>query len=547
VATSIGSVTIGQALGTAKSVTLEARKLYEYYGAPNPDGVTEASLEIQFPRNTLVLKYEVVMGAATAHAVTAGQAGQVRTTPGNGTVSVVVDFGSPRTVSAVGAPEGVLIQSISTWIGTEFAKPLKYDTTKGTLGENFVMLTSEVRTERLLVVVGGSPSTDELANNMVLVVPEAPSGIEVRIDGAAPVFSQLPAVDPRSLTELSQNSWNTASQRLVDLAPALALLLGDPLDESTVVMRVTLTSRVPGVLSLVPLAGGAITRRIRRALFNGQSSRDVAFTAEGRQTVEMSSIPPNLTVLETRLTLLGKPPVERIVPPIGPETRTPPFASFTLTPNRAACIRLPGEPRIGEFSGVRIPLAAGDSGAEARVLLWRSKDLANQSPSESLPVAASDPVTLEAGSDDWRTFRWKQPLPAPADYVLWAALIVNRGEAVMTLADSTSAGAAILLWGAPTGPWHDLPGALRPAAPEPAARGRIRLIGNPRAGTAFPPLAIDFPGGVTVAATPHPKGVLVSITTSAPIVVQPGLLSLGFTSYSAGQVTLRDVDVISTT
>ena len=57
-------------------------------------------------------KYEVVITAATAHAVTAGDAGQVRTTPVFGGVTVVLDFGTPRTVSAIAAPEGVRIRSV---------------------------------------------------------------------------------------------------------------------------------------------------------------------------------------------------------------------------------------------------------------------------------------------------------------------------------------------------------------------------------------------------------------------------------------------------
>src|SRR6185436_2824075 len=97
--------------------------------------------------------------------------------------------------------------------------------------------------------------------------------IEVRIDGAAPVFSQPSAVDPGNSAELSSQSWNNASQRVVDLGPALAALTGNPLDESEVTFTATVTTRVPGTLDLQLRPGGQDVRRIRRASFNGQPAR----------------------------------------------------------------------------------------------------------------------------------------------------------------------------------------------------------------------------------------------------------------------------------
>ena len=220
----------GAVARSSKVVELDERKLYEFYGAPKPDGVTERSIEIVLHKNAVVKKYEVVIVAAPAHAVTAGEAGQVRTTQSGGSLTVVLDFGTPRTVSAIGAPEGASITSVSTWTGAEFFSPPKYASD----GENFVTLPSEVRTERLLVAVSGGPTTDAIANDMVLVLPESPAGIELRIDGAAPVFSQLSAVEPGNTADLSTQSWSSESKRVVDLGPALAAITGDPLDESTV-------------------------------------------------------------------------------------------------------------------------------------------------------------------------------------------------------------------------------------------------------------------------------------------------------------------------
>jgi hypothetical protein len=523
---------------TTKAVEADDRrlKLYEYYGAPKPDGVTEKSLSITLPRNAVVKKYEVVVTAATAHAVNAGEAGQVRTTSASGGVNVVLDFGTPRTVSAVAAPEGVSITAISTWIGTEFASPPKY---ANATGANYVTLPSEVRTERLQVVVSGSPTTETLATQMILVLPESPSGVEVRIDGAAPLFSQASAVDPGSSTALSSESWNSESQRIVDLGPALAVLTGNPLDESTATFDVTVTSRVPGTLDIQPRPGGQDVLRIRRATFNGQPTRDVTFESEGRQSVALDSLPSNLTVNEVRFTVTGTPPKVRVAPPLGPEPPDPPFASFSLTPDRGACIRLPQEPRLTDVSGVRIALAAGRGGGEARVLLWKSKDTIDQSPVEALENGASDPLTIETGDEDWRTFSFKKAIPAPKDFVLWATLTVNRGDASLTFADASDGSGERFLWGAPTGPWHDLPEALS------AARGRIRVIGSPKPDLPFPPLSMQLGAGAATDVTPNVKGTAAVLSGSAA--PQPGVATLVVTSHAPATITLKDIDVISTT
>jgi hypothetical protein len=309
----------------------------------------------------------------------------------------------------VEVPVGGKIQSISTWLGSEFGSP-KYTSSSGL---RFVNLDSEVRTERLLVVIQGTPSAADLAENMILVMPEPPAGIELRIDGGAPVFSQLAAVDPSTSADLTGAEWNAQGQRVVDLAPDLAAVLGDPLDDTTVTLHARLSSRVPGKLDLQRRDGGQDTAIIRRAVFNGQPTLDINFEKEGLRTVVLDSLPADLNVLELHARISGTPPTERITPPVGPEAPDPGLAAFTLTPNRATCVRLPEEPRLAELNGVRFPLAVGESGAEARVLLWRSADITDLSPKEPLEAAASESVALEAGPEAWRTFRWKQPVPAP--------------------------------------------------------------------------------------------------------------------------------------
>jgi hypothetical protein len=524
-------------------------EIYQFYGAPKADGVTEKSLAITLPRNAIVRKYEVVLQAATAHAVIAGTAGQLRTTAITGGVSVVIDFGTPRTVSAIGAPSGGTVKSVATWIGTEFGAP---KLSEGSLA--FARLPSEVRTERLLVEFTGSNlTTDRLATEMVLVLPEAPAGIELRIDGAAPAFAQNSAVDPTDSEALSTQTWNKDSERVVDLGPALAALTGDPLDETPVTFTATLTSRVPGQLDLLLREGGQEVHRIRRARFDGQPARELTFDGEGRATVVLESLPPDLTVHEARLTARGKPAPERVIPPVGPELPEPPFATLALTPDRAVCVRVPRDPRFAEVNGVRLALAAGSDGAEARVQLWKSQNLDDTSPAEPLENGATAPVTLSAGPEAFHTFNFAKPIPAPTDCVWWAVLAVHRGLASLGLAevsidvpddgdgaasDDPGKGAEPLYWGAPTGPWHDLPPALS------AARGRIRTIGKAVSEVPFAPLELALTdGGTPTPIIPNAKGTPATLTGP---VVAAGPLTLVVTSYAKAAVTLENIDVIST-
>lgn len=539
----------------AETVYFDDKVLYQVYGAPKADGVTERSLAITLPRNAIVRKYELVLKAATARAVEAGTAGQLRVTQIPGGVAVVVDFGTPRTVTAIGAPAGAVVKSVATWIGTEFGETKPINVALG-----LATLLSEVRTERLLVTLTGNDLTIErLATEMALVLPEAPAGLELRIDGAAPVFAQNSAVDPSDSTALSALAWNAQGERVFDLGPALAALTGDPLDATPVSFDVTWTSRVPGLLDLSLRAGGQEVHRIRRARFDGQPSRELSFDAEGRASAALESLPPDLTVHEVRLTVRGKPAAERVVPPVGPELPEPPFATLALTPDRAVCVRVPRDARLAELLGVRLALAAGSDGAEARVQLWKSLSLDDTAPAQPIEDGATAPVTIVAGPEAFHTFTWSKPVPAPTDCVWWAVLAIHRGTASLGLAEAgddaavaagagsaaedsaaagSTAGAEPLYWGAPTGPWHDLPPTLS------AARGRIRTIGKAASELPFAPIELALTeSGARTPVIPNAKGTPAIL---AGPVLASGVSTLVVTSYARAALTLETIDVIST-
>jgi hypothetical protein len=124
--------------------------------------------------------------------------------------------------------------------------------------------------------------------------------------------------------------------------------------------------------------------------------------------------------------------------------------------------------------------------------------------------------------------------------VLWAAVTVNRGSASMTLADAASGpGAERVLWGAPNGPWHDLPGSLA------SVRGRMRIVGKPKPDAVFPPLRVEL-GSLAAEVTPNAKGTPLVLAGSAASVLE-GMPTLRLVSHAAWSGSLRDIDVVSRT
>src|SRR5262249_37558689 len=91
------------------------------------DGISSATLQVSLPLNAVVQQFDVVLQAQTAAASVVQNVAQVRANPasqadiaGNG-MAIVVDFGTPRTVSAVQVPTGMSIVRVTPWIGTGFA------------------------------------------------------------------------------------------------------------------------------------------------------------------------------------------------------------------------------------------------------------------------------------------------------------------------------------------------------------------------------------------------------------------------------------------
>jgi hypothetical protein len=498
--------------------------------APVKEGSTTKTLEVTLRRNALVRAFDVVITAASATEVAAGVAGQIRTTSkGGGKTSIVVDFGALRTVAAISLPQGLAAETVNAWIGTRFQFTASFGP-----ANRFASLPSEIRTERIELIVTGSVDSSELATEMSFFMPDLPSGLELRIDDGPPVFTHPGPVQPTTDSALSDTDWNADASRVVHLADALAALTGDATRDEETTFTVKLTSNAPGFLDLEEHLRDL--RYIRRASFDGAADTDVDFEAEGQTALRLNSLPAGLVVNEVRFNATATVPATRVLPAVGPAASG--VAEIRVTPDRAIIVRVdPGSP-LGQLTGVRFPLCAVGSGAEARVVLWNNKADASQ-PVDPLPAGASQPQTLVASAEpQWTTFTFPQPVSIPPAG-LWAALTVNRGAASVDFAahDATTNHVAVM-WGAPSGPWRSLPVALA------EQRGRLRLIGMPKKGTAIDPYRLSVGAGTGQGVTPNPKGVAAVVTLAQPV-NQAGPPELTITSFVAARLKLRDVEVVS--
>jgi hypothetical protein len=508
------------------------------------DGVTTATLDISLPRNALVDEYRVLVRAERVDSTLVQEVAQVRTYASNAGNELVVDFGTPRTVSGIDLPSGVNILAVYAWLGSQFAPSPAYAKSTGATAD---ALFAELRTERLRIIVSKPPSAAELAQ-MRLRLPEPPSGLAISIDGAPPVWSHPEPVQPRSTVSApDEDGWDKESRRIVPLTAALAALTGDALAaDDAVTLQLKLTTQVPCRLSLT-VHGAPLLRRIRRVRFSGETAVALAFDSEGQLDLPLPlpTPPAPRRIDELRWVAQAELPPPRVQPPLGPDavpgSGVPALAELLITPERAMCVRLPGGSGLAELLGVRLPLRAFGDGAEARVVLWSNQGAL---PVEPLGQGASAPLTLAAtDTEAWVGFDFPAALPIAAADMPWLALIVSRGEVGWSLgaaASDQAAGAGVIRHGPPNGPWKALPAPLQGALLD--ARARLRLVGLAAKDTPLAPLVLHF-AGQQRAIEPTAKGLAGSLPLAPGVVLDAPGLSL--ISHVAGNLQLRDIDVIS--
>jgi hypothetical protein len=525
------------------------------------DGVTSATLDLALPRNALVDAVKLRIQARRVDSVLVQQVAQVRSYSQGSGDELVIDFGTPRTVSGVSLPGGARVAAVYSWLGSQF-------NTQSALPFSSVMSTSasfaEMRTERLRVLISEPLSTDELAQ-VRLHLPEPPSGLAIDIDGAPPAWTHPEPVQPRGdVINPDEAGWDRDSRRIVDLGAALAALTGDPLAaDEPVNFRITLATAVPCQLALA-LEGTPQARRIRRMRFGSETAAVLDFEAEGAVDLVLPLAPPAggapRRIDELRWHAEADLGASRVMPPLGPDAVAGdgglPLAVAVVTADRGACARLPAGTGLETLQALRLPLQALGDGAEARVVLWSgSADAVPGLPVQPLPQGTSDPVTLTpTPAEAWVTFPFAKPVTLPtgaAAAMPWMALVATRGSLNWALATAGGvAGAFVdqqaLRRGPPNGPWKALPAPLQSPAGVLDARARLRLQGLAPKAAPLAPLTLALVGGpAAIDLEPTPKGVASALALGSGLsLAQP---TLRLTSRVAGRLTLRDIDVVSDT
>jgi len=562
-------------LGFENVVSFGIQDFFRFAPQLVTDGISSATLQVPLPLNAVVQQFDVVLEAQTAAATLVQNVAQVRANPATASdisgqgMAIVIDFGTPRTVSAVQVPSGMSIVRVTPWIGTGFAPQPAYSVaaegdSHGNLtitpgpssSATTVILPSEIRTERLLVEALGNKTAADLAAQMAVVLPEAPSGLELRINGGAPVFTFPGPAQPGPSAELTDQTWNSDGKRIVHLGSALAALTGDPTKSDLVTFNVVLSSKTPGKLK-VDAADKSVSY-VRRVLFGSDTSKDVVFAEEGAQELPLDNFGAGVSVdsaamiQQISFTALGNLPPERVLPPVGPDDAN--LADLLVSTGHATMVRLPGGTGLVELTAIRLPVLAGSGGAEARVVLWQSAKGGGE-PAIATPQGASDPAQLsESQSESWITFAFKRAVPLDGSLTYWAALVVSRGQITWPMASSSGAGdpidRSVLRNGPPAGPWLPLPVPFLPSTdgtppmPFSSCRGRVRMAGHAAKDAPIAPVLANLSATDSVQIVPTQKGVAETVLAASPLALHGA--SLRLVSRVAGTVTIRNLDVVST-
>jgi hypothetical protein len=525
------------------------------------DGVTTATLEVSLPRNAVVDDFKVAVRAQRVDSTKVQEVAQVRSYASSAGNELVIDFGTPRTVSGIDLPTGANVLTVYSWLGSQFSPQPAFGTSVGPPTPNSGATFAELRTERLRVVMSRALSAAELAE-VRLRLPEPPSGLEIRIDDGAPVWSHPEPVQPRmTVTALDDDGWNSESRRIVPLTDALAALTGDPLAaDDAVVFKLTLTTKVPCLLALV-VHGTPQLRRIRRVRFGSDTATPLDFAGEG--ALELPLVLPEPPAGPARridklswVATADLPPW-RALPPVGPDAALgsdgAALAELLVDAQRAVCVRLSGRGGLAELTAVRLPLRSLGDGAEARVVLW---SVAEESAEGSLPLApmpqgASEPVTLAASqAEQWVSFSFTKPVAVESGRMPWLALNVSRGELAWALGRASGvAGDPLddqaIRRGPPNGPWKALPAPLQNSAGLLDARARLRCVGLAPKAAPLAPMTLALVGAAPLDLNPTVKGAAGELAPLPALLAAQPVLRL--VSRTAGSLQLRDVDVISST
>ena len=217
----------------------------------------------------------------------------------------------------------------------------------------------------------GNGDKAALVAETLVVLPDAPSDLELRIDGGPPVWRSNGPVRLEPGADLSPDGFNQNGERRVVLTGALAALTGNPEAPAARTFSLELTSRTAGRLDLAAPAERRSLRHVWRAVVAGDAAPSLAFSEEGAEALSLTAtgMPADAELGEIRLTVKGTAQPERIQPPVGPE---PSVWSKSCSIRTVPCWCGWASIRNRNLSGLRLPLAVGPGGAQAVVALWSS-------------------------------------------------------------------------------------------------------------------------------------------------------------------------------
>lgn len=521
------------------------------YALSPSQGSLSARLSVTLPQNAVVSAFQLTITARRADQAVAAEIAQLRGEPGEGanTHQIIVDFGTVRTISAAVFNISAQIKQVDTWNGTEF--PLyNYNSPFVATSDNppnpgFARFRSDVRTERLRIIVTSTQTIGALLADLRLILPDTPKDLAITMDGGAPVWTLPGQAAKGTGTTPVTDAWNALNERRVDLTDALRRVTGDPLNPENRTFELVLTSQEAGLLQIQQHA--LIYQRIRRAQFGGADATSLSFEAEGVTEVTPTApdTPAGAIAQSISLTAAGTFELDRRIPATGPDT-TPvsvadnaPLIEVEVTSQRAMILRLDTVAGLPAFKGLRLPLKAGVEGAELRLLPWENAGPGRIQPLSALEDLTGEPVALDPGgaAPVWTSLMFGAPLEIDPDNLPWVALLVARGAISVGLSDTRGAAMRV---GPPSGPWRQMP-ALFGTVPYSGLRFPYRAIGDAVATNHPAPLIIEVPGApeATTSLDPTPGGNplrLNALNTTTP--------KLRITHFGAGALDLRAVDIV---
>ena len=444
--------------------------------------------------------------------------------------AVVVDFGTLTTVKDLNPGSGRHVTGVYMWTGTEWK-----------LNES---PEAEFASQRVLLEFDGSVSASDVKDEGSVVLPGAPTTLELLVDGMA-VWTD------RHGGEEIPDGWRVDKTDL--LRQALTRLKSTAaVGDTGVSLRVELRSDVLADLTLV---SDIVISRVHRVVFPNGPTRTVDIDTEGPVTVSLP-LPEAATswfVDMVQVRASASVGSERVQPAQGPDFTDD--ATLQLSRGRSILVRLPDilTSRYATISGIRVPIVADGTEGELGGRFLGSRPDAG-GPGAPIEGAVCTPVSVPPGEAPvWTTLSLPDNLDV-SDGPFWVELIVSYGDIVCALTHSVDADAV-----APGAVIHRrLPGGgSRPLTSFNSDElaplfAPVRIVGEAGPNTPIDALLLnledpssgDIDISVEIGVTPTSDGVAMFLKLPEPASPSTPSLELVGATAVGGVFTFDEIDVI---